>query len=73
MPELDNQLAIEERSSVNKLHKQSDDKLATEEVTTDSVVGTVSYGSSPRIVVSNISASWTHVSDYLICSVCVYC
>ncbi|XP_065902912.1 ATP-binding cassette sub-family C member 4-like isoform X2 [Dysidea avara] len=66
MPELDNQLAIEERSSVNKLHKQSDDKLATEEATTDSVVGTVSYGSSPRIVVSNISASWTHDREKLV-------
>jgi len=61
MPELGDKLAIES-NLVNKLDKQSTDKLATEGVTGHSVVGDVSYGSSPAIIVDNLLASWTHVS-----------
>ena len=37
-------------------------KLANEEVTTDSGHESLSNGVTPRIIVSNLTASWTHVS-----------
>jgi len=37
-------------------------KLVNEEVTTDSGHGSLSEGVAPRIIVSNLTASWTHVS-----------
>jgi len=61
MPELVDKLAIES-NLVNKLDKQSTDKLATEGITGRSVEGNISYGSSPTIIVNNLLASWTHVS-----------
>ena len=36
-------------------------KLVNEEVTNDSVHGSLSNGVTPRIIVSNLTASWTHV------------
>ena len=37
-------------------------KLVNEEVTTDSGDGSLSKGVTPRIIVNNLTASWTHVS-----------
>jgi len=46
-------------------------KLVNEEIVTSSGLGSpLSDGSSPRIIVSNLTASWTHVSMLSCVHVC---
>ncbi|XP_065902754.1 ATP-binding cassette sub-family C member 4-like isoform X2 [Dysidea avara] len=42
------------------------DKLVNEEVTTDSGDGSFSNGVTPRIIVNNLTASWTHAREKVV-------